>query len=1050
MSKYTYESVISTANIDVNNEAMTSAAKMKPLTFAESRLTEKNPEQQANILYSAIRDSGGDINHPIVKAISSYMEKAGISPETIQDVLKEGIKDHAIENEHSSAQSKKTQKQPDLVLQSERLTTKDYAGYKYVEVIAESNPSKKELEGLAKTNPDNFARRITSGKDSDTQTDMLYSALRDGNKEIATALEGYLIKTKVLTRETVEAIKDAAVEATSLQRTVLTDSLEEPLLQENAILSRREDQPDKQYAYKQVVSPKNIESLTQASEDDSVKFAASMLNDKTTKQQADILYSVARDLGKEDIDNHPIVTALKQHMERRGVNQEDIEDILISGQADYLSSLPKQKEQPSYIRASGPNTPQILQNRKDATENPELFASLLLGEKSGDEQISTLYKTVRDLGGDKEDPIVIALKNHMEKNLKTNGLDQERIDGAISSGSAVGSIDIPPPTIGKEGYKHNYAPIISEDTPFKTELRQEYAKRNPDTFAKEILSDKTKKEQADILYSAGVEGNKEITTAIEKDLATKGFTTEELSGIKAAAELERVKKTTIIQREEQEIGEIPKTRPRSKALTGQDDPRAPEKLAQDSVIFGGETVVGPKTLASSGVGSSEVDPITAAIRKEILAEQQKLLKEQIAVSDPSVKAMTPEKFREYLVSEKGKEEAAKVFAKPEMQTALNKIEVDGYKEVHNKFRENFQNVPWSPDASGPDQPKTKSCDIRNDAKEVVATIKETTHDKAPIAVTLDNGKSVQVNSYRTIEFPVDNKGKGPLHLSMAVKDENGKNIAEKDAVYFTAHYDDNGKLTEVSSPVPVKFMVTGNKEIDDNAVGYIERNGKIYTLPVTKKNYDEMMKEVRKNKGMGVDLSQEVDKPSQDLAITKTKTVEPVLEKEKVELAPKAKEQSIDAINLPKQETVPIPIVLKSGLTGAEKTQQIDTALKGATPDQIVATLKDQVAKGGSEVVGLIVEATKPGRVGDHTGVPQLTAEQFKQVYDEGMKGAKAIGEAPPKSTALNMTENLKLNGIQRACGKLAPAANIDPTVHSRTTGDNVKSFATKSKQHSI
>ena len=189
------------------------------------------------------------------------------------------------------------------------------------------------------------------------------------------------------------------------------------------------------------------------------------------------------------------------------------------------------------------------------------------------------------------------------------------------------------------------------------------------------------------------------------------------------------------------------TRPRSSALTGQDDPRAPGKLAQDSVIFGGETVVGPKTLASSGVGSSEVDPITEAIRKEILAEQQKLLKKEIAVSDPSVTAMTPEKFREYLVSEKGKEEAAKVFAKPEMQTALNKIEVDGYKEVHNKFRENFQNVPWSPDASGPDQPKTKSCDIRNDAKEVVATIKETTHDKAPIAVTLDNGKSVQVNSY---------------------------------------------------------------------------------------------------------------------------------------------------------------------------------------------------------------------------------------------------------------------------------------------------------------
>lgn len=33
----------------------------------------------------------------------------------------------------------------------------------------------------------------------------------------------------------------------------------------------------------------------------------------------------------------------------------------------------------------------------------------------------------------------------------------------------------------------------------------------------------------------------------------------------------------------------------------------------------------------------------------------------------------------------------------------------------------------------------------------------------------------------------------------------------------------------------------------DNAIGYIERNGEIYTLPVTKKAYNEMMTEVAKN-----------------------------------------------------------------------------------------------------------------------------------------------------------------------------------------------------------
>jgi hypothetical protein len=86
---------------------------------------------------------------------------------------------------------------------------------------------------------------------------------------------------------------------------------------------------------------------------------------------------------------------------------------------------------------------------------------------------------------------------------------------------------------------------------------------------------------------------------------------------------------------------------------------------------------------------------------------------------------------------------------------------------------------------------------------------------------------------------------------MAVKDQNGRNISEKEAVYFTAHYDEQGKLTEISSPIPVKFM--GN---DDKAVGYIERNGKVYTLPVTQGKYKEMMKEVAKNQGMAVDLSQ--------------------------------------------------------------------------------------------------------------------------------------------------------------------------------------------------
>ena len=107
-----------------------------------------------------------------------------------------------------------------------------------------------------------------------------------------------------------------------------------------------------------------------------------------------------------------------------------------------------------------------------------------------------------------------------------------------------------------------------------------------------------------------------------------------------------------------------------------------------------------------------------------------------------------------------------------------------------------------------------------------------------------------------------------MHVSLAVKDELGNNIATEKAVYFTAHYDKAGKLTEVSSPQPVKFTGTGA-----DAVGYIEREGKIYTLPVTQGKYKEMIKEVEINKGIAVDLSQKmkVVEKTKDLVVTKIK-----------------------------------------------------------------------------------------------------------------------------------------------------------------------------------
>ena len=230
---------------------------------------------------------------------------------------------------------------------------------------------------------------------------------------------------------------------------------------------------------------------------------------------------------------------------------------------------------------------------------------------------------------------------------------------------------------------------------------------------------------------------------------------------------------------------------------------------------------------------------------------------------------------------------------------------------------------------------------------------------------------------------------------------------------------------------------------DDNAVGYIARNGKVYTLPVTQGKYKEMMKEVAKNQGMSLDLSQEVAKETQDLALTKEKAkVSPALEKDE-EVQPKQKtekSQSEDSLALPKPEPLPLEIVSTYGLPGAEKSRAIDNMLKGASSAQIVATLKDQVAKGGSEAVELIVEATKSDRLGDHPNVPTLTAKQFQEVYETGMKAAKSIAESPPNSSN-SKVQKLKMENILSACTKLASPAGIEDAAHKQARTASRVSF---------
>ncbi|MCC8399511.1 MAG: Sca4 family protein [Rickettsia endosymbiont of Platyusa sonomae] len=265
-------------------------------------------------------------------------------------------------------------------------------------------------------------------------------------------------------------------------------------------------------------------------------------------------------------------------------------------------------------------------------------------------------------------------------------------------------------------------------------------------------------------------------------------------------------------------------------------------------------------LAGSAFGIEELDPITKAIRQEILQKQRDILREYIAQNhDVTVTNYDDQEFAEYLKNVNNRAIIYQAFADNKVKAELEKTEIAGYKKVHHNFADQFHTINWQ---NGDKQGNIRSQIVRNDSGDELATIKETTHQINAL-VSLSDGTFKQINSYRTIDFPTELPSKtGSMHLSLAVKDENGRNIALDRAVYFTAHYDNQGKLSEISSPKPVRFNGKG-----DDAIGYIEHLGHVYSLPVTQGKYREMMLALEKNKGQEIDLSQNMA-IAQDMMIT--------------------------------------------------------------------------------------------------------------------------------------------------------------------------------------
>ena len=293
--------------------------------------------------------------------------------------------------------------------------------------------------------------------------------------------------------------------------------------------------------------------------------------------------------------------------------------------------------------------------------------------------------------------------------------------------------------------------------------------------------------------------------------------------------------------------------------------------ADDSFSFtpASSTQSTPSISSLSGSISSDgqtSDPITEAIRKEILEKQRDILREYFANANPELaeqiaKEEEDRKFRAFLSNQDNQGLINKAFEDSDTKKKLEAAEIAGYKNVlstysaANGYQGGFKPVQWENQISASDLRATV---VRNDAGDELCTLNETTVKTKPFTVAKQDGTQVQISSYREIDFPIKlDKADGSMHLSMVALKADGTKPSKDKAVYFTAHYEEgpNGKpqLKEISSPKPLKFAGDG-----PDAVAYIEHGGEIYTLAVTRGKYKEMMKEVELNQGQSVDLSQTI------------------------------------------------------------------------------------------------------------------------------------------------------------------------------------------------
>lgn len=391
------------------------------------------------------------------------------------------------------------------------------------------------------------------------------------------------------------------------------------------------------------------------------------------------------------------------------------------------------------------------------------------------------------------------------------------------------------------------------------------------------------------------------------------------------------------------------------------------------------------------------DEITKAVRKQIIAEQLNLLKDtMVSPSFTQINQSMRERitkfntaqFKDFLkTNDEGKKISAIALQKPELVKALRQLEAKGYREIHAKFSTSghLKPVSWQ---TNPGNPHIRTTDIRNEKGNVITTLHEKT-----------------IGNARQVDFPTSITAGNTVTISMPAKDKNGQTVSEDQGIYFTAHYNKQGKLVEVSSPMPVLF-----KGQDKDAQGYIiGQDGQEYSLPVTKGKYTEMMITVSKNRGHNLSLEQ-------NAALSAELSKDSIISTS----APQVSEGSKAKIGA-KPEVDPEDLAIADELLKNHSSQYVLESLKG-TLDKEKVTAYDILS------FETTVKATSKDRPSRPPAVPFLTKEQLKAVYDYGMNEA-----------AIKAKDPLEQNNIHEMCGKLIPELKKSYPLITRAHQDRAK-----------